>query len=109
MSEEDRLMEQKHATATTAQRSELTITRLLDAPRALVFAAWTEPARLAEWFGPRGFSIPSFEMDLRAGGAYRFCMRSPAGVDHWVRGVYREVVPPERLSFTWVREDADGV
>ena len=48
-------------------------------------------------------------MDFRPGGAYRFCMRSPEGVDHWVWGVYREIVEPERLVFTWERDDLDGV
>ncbi len=88
--------------------AELAITRVLDAPRALVFEAWTDPERLVRWFGPRGFSVSACELDVRPGGAWRVCMRSPAGEDHWVQGVYREIVEPERLVFTWVREDADG-
>ena len=107
-------MAARRETAATGNESfkpataELAITRVLDAPRALVFKAWTEPARLVQWFGPQGFSIPACEMDVRPAGAWRLCMRSPTGVDHWVAGVYREIVPPERLVFTWVRQDAEG-
>jgi uncharacterized protein YndB with AHSA1/START domain len=95
------------ATAPTAGR-ELTITRVFDAPRALVFKAWTEADRAAQWWGPRGFTVISCQMDVRVGGAYRRCMRSPEGVVHCARGVYREVAAPERLAFTYAWEDADG-
>ncbi len=95
------------AAAKTAKR-ELVITRTLDAPRRLVFKAWTEPERLVRWWGPRGFTTPSCKMDVRPGGAWRTCMRSPEGTDHWVQGVYREIVEPERLVYTWAWEDADG-
>ena len=87
---------------------ELLITRTFDAPRPLVFKAWTEPERLVRWWGPRGYTTPSCKMDLRPGGAWRVCMRSPEGSLHWLRCVYREVVEPERLAFTWAWEDADG-
>lgn len=94
------------ATATPAER-ELVITRVFDAPRPLVFKAWTEPDRLVRWWGPQGFTTPSCTMDVRPGGAFRFCMRSPEGTDHWLRGVYREIVEPERLVLTWAWEDAE--
>ena len=81
------------ATATTAERT-LIIERVFDAPRALVFKAWIEPERLVRWWGPQGFTMPSCTMDLRPGGAFRFRMRSPEGTDHWLRGVYREIVEP---------------
>lgn len=87
----------------------LVLTRLLAAPRSLVFQAWTQPGHLARWWGPAGFTLPTCEMDFRAGGAYRFCMRAPDGRDHWVWGVYREIVEPERLVFTWEREDEAGL
>ena len=87
----------------------LILTRVFDAPRALVFQAWTRPAHLARWWGPKDFTLPTCEQDFRAGGAYRFCMRAPDGTDHWVGGVYREVVTPERLVFTWEREDEEGL
>jgi uncharacterized protein YndB with AHSA1/START domain len=95
----------------TAPRSaawELVISRAFDAPRALVFEAWTDPARLVRWWGPRGFRTPSCKMDVREGGSFRIHMRSPEGTDHWVRGVFREVSKPERLAFTWAWEDEDG-
>ena len=76
------------------------ITRVLDAPRALVFRAWTDPAQLARWWGPSGFTTPVSEVDLRPGGAWRIVMRSPDGVDYPLRGVYREIVEPERLVYT---------
>lgn len=88
--------------------AELAITRVFDAPRELVFDAWTEPARLVQWWGPKGFTIPSCEMDVRPGGAWRVCMRDAAGGDHWVRGVYREIDEPERLVFSWAWEDPQG-
>jgi uncharacterized protein YndB with AHSA1/START domain len=87
---------------------ELTVTRVFDAPREMVFAAWTDPAQAARWWGPQGFTTISCEMDVRPGGAYRACMRSPEGTRHCRRGVYREVVRPERLVFTFAWEDSDG-
>lgn len=87
----------------------LILTRVLDAPRALVFKVWTRPEHIIRWWGPKEFTVPFCVMDFRPGGAYRFCMRSPEGVDHWVWGVYREIVDPERLVFTWERDDKDGV
>ncbi|MGH7913603.1 MAG: SRPBCC domain-containing protein, partial [Candidatus Binataceae bacterium] len=60
------------------------------------------------WWGPRGFTMPSCKLDVRAGGVFCFCMRSPEGADHWLQGVYREVVEPERLACTWTWLDADG-
>src|SRR6516164_1264727 len=88
---------------------ELVITRIFDAPRRLVFEAWTKPEHLARWQGaPRGFTVTTHEVDFRPGGAYRLCMRSPDGIDHWLQGVYREIVEPERLVFTHVWLNAEG-
>jgi uncharacterized protein YndB with AHSA1/START domain len=92
----------------TSMARELVLTRALDAPRSRVFEAWTEPAHLVRWWGPRGFRTPFCKMDVRPGGVWRICMRSPEGTDHWLRCAYREVVQPERLAFTWAWEDADG-
>jgi len=74
------------------------ITRVFNAPRSRVFAAWTEAEHLARWFGPKRFTVPSCETDPRPGGAFRVCMRSPEGRDFWVRGVFRQFVAPERGS-----------
>ena len=92
-----------------AENRVLILTRMLEAPRELVFKAWTQPQHLVRWWGPAGFTLPVCTQDFRAGGAYRFCMRSPAGTDHWVWGEYREIVAPERLVFTWEREDEAGL
>jgi uncharacterized protein YndB with AHSA1/START domain len=87
---------------------ELVITRTFDAPRSLVFKVWTQPEHLVRWWGPRDFTTPSCKMDVHPGGAYRTCIRSPEGKDHWMRGVYREVVEPERLALTFAWEDEAG-
>lgn len=78
----------------------LSITRILDAPRELVFKVWSQPEHLARWWGPKNFSLPSSKMDFRPGGAFDFVMRGPDG-DHRLQGVYREIIQPERLSFSW--------
>jgi uncharacterized protein YndB with AHSA1/START domain len=90
-----------------AQR-ELTIHRTFDAPRALVFKAWTEPQHLARWSCPRGFTFSENSGDLRVGGAFSASMRSPQGTWHRLRGVYREIVAPERLVFTHTWLDESG-
>lgn len=80
---------------------EMTITRTLNVPRDLAFSVWNEPEHLKRWENaPKGFTVPIHEVDFRPGGAYRICMRSPEGTDHWLQGVYREVKKPERLVFT---------
>jgi uncharacterized protein YndB with AHSA1/START domain len=84
---------------------ELTITRVFDAPRALVFQAWTDPKHLAQWWGPNGFTNPVCEIDARVGGAIRIHMRGPDGVIYKMRGEVRELVPLERLVFSNVALD----
>ena len=86
----------------------LVLTRICDAPRDLVFSAWTEPERAARWWGPKGFTTVSCVMDVRTGGAYRRQMRSPDGTLYTKRGIYREIRPPEWLVFTWAWEDDQG-
>jgi len=94
--------------AARAAEPELTISRVLDAPRSLVFKVWTAPEHLARWWGPQGFTTLSCAMDLRPGGAWFRRMRSPGGRLHTKRGIYREIVAPERLVFTYADEDEDG-
>jgi uncharacterized protein YndB with AHSA1/START domain len=91
---------------TESDERELRITRVFDAPRALVFEAWSKPEHLKRWFAPNGFIVSDCEMDFRVGGAYRLCMRR-LDVEHWVHGVYREIVVPERIVFTGTLE-SDG-
>jgi uncharacterized protein YndB with AHSA1/START domain len=83
----------------------IVITRVINAPRELVFEAWTKAEHLSRWFGARDFSAPEVTADVCVGGAWRACIRSPEGRDYWMHGVYREIVPPERLVFTHVWEE----
>jgi uncharacterized protein YndB with AHSA1/START domain len=87
---------------------EIVITRVFDAPRDRVFKAWTEPERLVRWWGPNGFTTPVCRIDLRPGGVFHHCMRSPGGQDFWGKGVYREVVEPERIVCTDSFSDEAG-
>jgi uncharacterized protein YndB with AHSA1/START domain len=97
-----------NSTGTPAPR-ELVLTRLIDAPRELVFQAWTDPRHLAQWWGPQHFTNAVCEVDPRPGGAIRIDMRGPDGVIYPMKGVFREVVAPERLVFTSTAvEDAAG-
>ena len=93
--------------ASTNQRT-VVITRVFDAPRELVFKAWTDARHLAQWWGPKGFTNPVCEVDARPGGALRIVMRAPDGAEHPMTGVFREVAPPARLVFTNVAVDRDG-
>ena len=87
----------------------LSITRLFDAPREIVFAAFVEPTQALQWLGPRGYAMTHMEADLRVGGAWRGCMRpNGGGRELWHGGVYREIAPPERLAFTFAWELPDG-
>jgi uncharacterized protein YndB with AHSA1/START domain len=98
-----------NSSTTTASDRELVLQRIFHAPRETVFAVWTRAEHVVNWFGPSGFTAPFCELDFRAGGQYRICMRSPEGEDHWVWGEYREIVEPERIVFTWNRgEDMRG-
>jgi uncharacterized protein YndB with AHSA1/START domain len=75
---------------------EIVLTRVFDAPRHLVFDAFSKPELLRRWFGPRGWSLVVCEVDLRVGGGFRFVLRGPDGKEMGMRGVYREIAPPER-------------
>jgi uncharacterized protein YndB with AHSA1/START domain len=94
-------------TKTFAER-ELTLTRVLNAPRERVFKAWTDLKELAQWWGPKDFINPVCEVDLRPGGALRIVMRAPNGAEYPMKGVFREIVPPSRLVFTNIAVDKDG-
>jgi uncharacterized protein YndB with AHSA1/START domain len=81
---------------TTPSDCEIMMTRSFDAPRQLVWDAFSKPELLQRWFGPRGWSLVVCEVDFRVGGSFRFVLRSPNGADLGMRGVYREIAPPER-------------
>jgi uncharacterized protein YndB with AHSA1/START domain len=87
---------------------EVVITRIFDAPRSLVFQAWTDPKHLQRWFGPKIFTNRVCEVDLRVGGKWRIVMRAPNGDEFPAIGVYKEIVEPERLVFTNNAIDKDG-
>lgn len=92
----------------SAAKNELIITRVIDAPRELVWRAWTDLEHLTRWWGPKNFTSPSGTIDLRVGGKYLFCMRSPEGKDFWSTGIYKEIVPLERIVCTDSFADEKG-
>jgi uncharacterized protein YndB with AHSA1/START domain len=74
------------------------VSRVFSAPREMVFRAWSSAEHIKRWFCPDGYSVPEAKVELRVGGAFEVCMRSPEGVDHWTRGTFAEIVAPERLT-----------
>jgi uncharacterized protein YndB with AHSA1/START domain len=100
-------MNQENTLANEPAERVLVIERIFDAPRSLVFRAWTDPAHMVHWFGPRGFKSTVLKSDLRPGGAYRIHMLGPDG-DHWSQGVFSEIVPPSRLVMVGGWGDAQG-
>jgi uncharacterized protein YndB with AHSA1/START domain len=89
-------------------KDEFVVERSFEAPRKLVWQAWTEPERLAQWWGPKGASIRVAKHELRPGGMFLYSMQHPMGGDIWGRFVYREITAPERLVFVSAFSDADG-
>jgi uncharacterized protein YndB with AHSA1/START domain len=87
---------------------DLLITRVFDAPRELVWKAWTDPQQVKRWWGPKNFTTPFAKIDLRVGGVSLTCMRSPDGKDYWSTGVYREIIKPERIVCTDSFADEKG-
>lgn len=85
----------------------LHITRVLPAPRSRVYRALTEPDEIAQWWGPRGFTLAGIEVDLRVGGSYRFAMQPPDGEVFYLVGEYVQVDPAARLAYTFRYEDPD--
>ena len=86
----------------------LNMNRTFAAPRDQVYAAWTEPEHLKQWWGPEGFVSPDAAIDLRVGGRYRAGMRAPDGTEMAVVGEYTEIAAPERLAFTWAWDPPMG-
>lgn len=87
---------------------EIVITRIFDAPRDLVWKAWTEPELVMQWWGPKGYTSPACRIELKVGGSYLYCMRSPEGRDVWSTGVFREIKKPERIVCTDSFADEKG-
>jgi uncharacterized protein YndB with AHSA1/START domain len=92
-------------TAKTAEKTSLEIKRSINATPARVYAAWTNPAQLKEWWGPEGVRTRNLTADVRVGGTYRWDLTSPDGEDMTVFGEYRELVPGKKIVFTWKWDD----
>lgn len=105
---EAKAAEVKASASMESSKWDLVITRVFDAPRGMVFKVWTEAKHMAQWWGPKGFTNPVCEMDVRVGGAIRIHMRAPDGVVYPMTGVFQEIVAPERLVFVSSALDGDG-
>jgi len=92
-------------TSKASEKTSLEITRLVNAPRARVYAAWTDPKQLKEWWGPEGIRTQSFTADVRVGGKYRWELINEEGEEMSVFGEYRELVGGKKIVFTWKWED----
>jgi uncharacterized protein YndB with AHSA1/START domain len=86
----------------------LVVTRVFDAPRELVWKAWTDPKYVAQWWGPKGFTSPVCKIDFRVGGKFLFCMRTPDGQELWTGGEYIEIVTHEKVVYSMYFADAEG-
>lgn len=92
----------------TTNQAAFHLTRTFDAPRDLVWKAWTDPEALAQWWGPKGASIRVAAFDLRPGGSFLYAMAQGDQPDVWAKFTYREITPPERLSFVSASSDEHG-
>ncbi|MBS0211530.1 MAG: SRPBCC domain-containing protein [Planctomycetes bacterium] len=102
------LLDGLFAESPAAREQVFRISRVFDAPRALVYQAWTEPAMLQHWWGPKGFTFRTGRNDVQPGGMFHYALVSPEGREMWGRWVFRQVVAPELLSFVASFSDADG-
>jgi uncharacterized protein YndB with AHSA1/START domain len=93
---------------TTPSERQVVLTRVFDAPRQMVFDAFSKPELLKRWFGPRGWSLETCEVDLRVGGGFRFVLAGPNGARMGMRGVYTEIAPPERSVHIESYDDYPG-
>jgi uncharacterized protein YndB with AHSA1/START domain len=104
----NKTMEKENEIMNETTEQEFVITRVFDAPRELVFKAWTEADRLAQWWGPKGFALGVAHLDLRPGGIFHYSMQSAAGHVMWGRFVYQEIVAPERIVYINSFSDEEG-
>ena len=93
---------------TVNETERMVITRIFDAPRELVWKAWTDPKYVMQWWGPKGFTAPFCQMDFRVGGKFLCCMRSPDGQEFWNGGEYFEIVEHEKIVYSMYFADAEG-
>jgi len=90
------------------KKQEIVIVRVFNVSRELVWQAWTDPGHFKQWWGPKDFTSPFCEMDFRVGGKYLNCMRSPKGRDYWSTGVFKEIIPLEKIVYTDSFSDEKG-
>jgi uncharacterized protein YndB with AHSA1/START domain len=96
-------------TSNTVNETErMVVTRVFDAPRELVWKAWTEPQYVMQWWGPKGFTSPVCKMDFRVGGKFLCCMRTPDGQECWNGGEYLEIVLHEKIVYSMYFSDPEG-
>jgi uncharacterized protein YndB with AHSA1/START domain len=93
---------------TVNEKARMVVTRVFDAPRALVWKAWTDPQYMMQWWGPKGFTAPFCKMDFRVGGKFLCCMKSPDGQEFWNGGEYHEIVPQEKIVYSLYFADSKG-
>ena len=93
---------------TSSEAERMVITRVFDAPRELVWRAWTNPQYVMQWWGPKGFTAPFCTMNFRVGGKFLCCMRSPDGQEFWNGGEYHEIVPHEKIVSSMYFSDREG-
>ena len=93
---------------TVDQRERMVVTRVFDAPRELVWQAWTDPKYVMQWWGPKGFTAPVCRIDFRVGGKFLCCMRSPDGQEFWNAGEYHEIVPHQKIVSSMYFADSQG-
>jgi uncharacterized protein YndB with AHSA1/START domain len=98
----------QYAKFTLIGEREIQMSRVFDAPREVVFRAWTEADALKRWWGPQGHTMTHCTVDLRPGGAWHYCFRSEEGQESWGKATYREIVAPKRLVYADVFSDAEG-
>jgi uncharacterized protein YndB with AHSA1/START domain len=89
-------------------QNEIVIDRVLNLPISKVWKAWSQPASLKKWCGPKDFTCPSSTINFKTGGKYLNCMRSPAGEEFWSTGVYEEIIPDKKIVFTDSFSDSKG-
>ncbi len=93
---------------TVNETQRMVITRIFDAPRELVWKAWTDPKYVMQWWGPKGFTSPVCKIDFRVGGKFLFCMRTLDGQEGWNGGEYHEIVPYEKIVSSMYFADSSG-
>lgn len=94
--------------STVNETERMVVTRVFDAPRELVWKAWTDPKYVMQWWGPKGFTAPVCKMDFRVGGKFLYCMKAPDGQEFWNGGEYHEIVLNEKIVSSMYFSDSEG-